>query len=81
MGVRFSISRKDNNTLAFDPLLWTLYSFMKRANCQEYLETIAELSGSMENSVLSCPHQSIFFTLKSKGMPFSQRKECKAVKD
>jgi hypothetical protein len=59
-----------------DPVLWNLHSSLKMANCREYLEPDAGLSGSMRNSNLMhsdlsasvSSTLSTFFTLEIKGM-------------
>jgi hypothetical protein len=72
MGIRFSISRK-----AITHLIQSFgHPSLKIANCQEYLEPQAGLSGSMRKSNLIQPYfslsdpktLSIFFILELKGM-------------
>jgi hypothetical protein len=59
-----------------DPILWILHPSLKIANCWDYLEPDAGLSGLMRNSILMHSDLflsvqstlSIFFTLETKGM-------------
>jgi hypothetical protein len=75
-----------------DPVLWASILEDRKANCWEYLEPDAGLSGSMRNSNLihsdlstSVPSfLSIFFTLETKGMGgrgFLRTEGGKAVED